>query len=164
MKKIPGGGPTESKPLTRAEINRRYRERHKERLCEPERLRVRAYYEANREVLLARAKERYASNPERGRERARRDYQRLRQEMFVAYGDRCACCGESEQEFLCLDHVGGGGNADRARTGGKNSGVLRRLSKEGWPQEGYRVLCANCNTATMRGRVCPHQKESDGDA
>ena len=120
--------------------------------------RVKLYYLANRQAILARLKANYHKNPQPRIDRAASDYEQLRREFVEAYGGRCACCGESEMAFLCLDHIGGGGAKDRATTGGKNVGVVRRLRREGWPKVGYRILCANCNTATSRGRTCPHDK------
>lgn len=107
---------------------------------------------------------RYWENPDKYREAQRRRNDELRAEFLAAYGGRCECCGETEPAFLCLDHVNGDGYVDRAASGGSNVGVLRRLRKEGWPREGYRILCANCNTATMRGRTCPHQIRRESHA
>lgn len=128
------------------------------------RQRCRAYYEKNSVVLLAKVNARYATDEVfRAQKIAKQSlfYQSLREEMFKAYGDTCACCGEAEKTFLCLDHIGGGGNKDRDLCGGRNTGVMRRLSKLGWPRDGHRVLCANCNAATMRGRICPHQTRKE---
>ncbi len=88
--------------------------------------------------------------------RAHESGQALKRDMVTAYGGCCACCGEKEIAFLTLDHVGGGGAKDRAESGG-SANVYRRLKRQGWPKEGYRVLCSNCNLATKLGRTCPHQ-------
>lgn len=122
--------------------------------------RMRRYYADNRERILREHKERYASDPEfreRKKALARSYAQKLREEFLAAYGGRCECCEEDEPRFLVLDHRSGDGYADRMMTGGRNQGVLRRLRKEGWPER-YRLLCANCNTATSHGRVCPHKE------
>lgn len=153
-----------SEPLSRAEISRRYRERNKDRIQERDRERVRAYYQKNREEILARLKRNYNADPEPRKEYARQAARKLRAEFLAAYGGRCECCGESEPAFLCLDHVNRDGVRDRAATGGRNTGVIRRLKREGWPRDGYRLLCANCNTATAWGRECPHQRKDLEDA
>lgn len=92
-------------------------------------------------------------------DRARtRDYQSnlaLKAEFVAAYGGRCGCCGETEPIFLTLEHMHGGGLAERRTIG--SAGILRRLRAEGWPQGDYRVLCMNCNIATKFARTCPHQ-------
>lgn len=77
-------------------------------------------------------------------------------EVVAAYGGRCACCGETEIEFLSLDHTDGGGYQHRRARGNKIYGDLKAA---GWPQDGYRILCMNCQFGTMRGRICPHQRE-----
>lgn len=78
-----------------------------------------------------------------------------KREMVDVYGGECACCGEKEIAFLCLDHPDGGGLAERTEAGG-SAALMRKLKKDGWPK-GYRILCANCNLATKYGRTCPHQ-------
>jgi hypothetical protein len=79
--------------------------------------------------------------------------------MVAAYGGRCACCGEAELAFLSLDHTKGGGNKHRKAIGG-NAKLLRYLRDAGWPTDGYRVLCMNCQFGTRFGRTCPHQPEA----
>jgi hypothetical protein len=32
------------------------------------------------------------------------------------------------------------------------------LRRRRWPQEGYRLLCWNCNSMTRFGRTCPHEE------
>lgn len=94
---------------------------------------------------------------------ARRDsvaYRALKKEMVDAYGGKCACCGETEIVFLCLDHPKGGGIADRTSRGG-SAGLIRALQKAGWPKDNYRILCANCNLGTKLGQTCPHQLKKE---
>lgn len=76
----------------------------------------------------------------------------LRIEALTRYGGVCVCCGESEQIFLCIDHVDGGGNAHRREIG--QGSLYYWLRRNDWP-EGYQVLCHNCNYATSHGG-CPH--------
>jgi hypothetical protein len=73
--------------------------------------------------------------------------------VLDAYGGVCRCCGEDEFAFLALDHVNGGGRADRAARGGAD--WWSSLIREGFPS-GYQVLCHNCNTAKERPGGCPH--------
>jgi hypothetical protein len=95
-------------------------------------------------------------HPERAREQDRAAKAKLRREALAAYGAACACCGESAEPFLAIDHIGGGGTAHRQEVGAGHR-FFRWLKKNGWP-EGFRVLCANCNQATAWGRVCPHEE------
>lgn len=86
---------------------------------------------------------------------------RRREEMFTAYGNRCACCGESQFEFLTLDHINNDGAAHRKELGGNVPDlVCRDLRKRGWP-EGYQLLCWNCNCAKGFYGECPHKKEKE---
>jgi hypothetical protein len=123
----------EQKAAKQREYNLRWEERHP----------------GKREEMNRRTRERLG--PEYWREK----HQALKRSMVEAYGGKCQCCGEAEIEFLSLDHVGGGGNQHRKAVG--SSRVIRDLRDAGWPQEGYRILCMNCNIATKYGRQCPHQ-------
>lgn len=76
--------------------------------------------------------------------------------MVAAYGGKCACCGETETRFLSLDHVNGGGARHRREVGNSYT-LFRQLRDAGWPTDGYRVLCMNCQFGTRNGRTCPHQ-------
>jgi hypothetical protein len=80
----------------------------------------------------------------------------LRASVLDAYGGpvpKCACCHQSQRQFLTIDHVNSGGRAHRRALG--TQGVLRELQREGFPP-GYRVLCWNCNMAFGAYGVCPH--------
>jgi hypothetical protein len=71
---------------------------------------------------------------------------------------QCACCGDNRFEFLCLDHIHGGGNQHRlAVTGSKKGGgtSYSRLQKAGYPT-GFQVLCYNCNIAKHIYGTCPY--------
>jgi hypothetical protein len=82
----------------------------------------------------------------------------LKLEMIAAYGGKCECCGEVRAEFLSLDHVGGGGTKDRRDSGG-TAGICRRLKRLGWPRDGFRLLCFNCNLSIGFLGYCPHERE-----
>lgn len=89
---------------------------------------------------------------------------RLRAAALDAYGGVCACCGESRSEFLGIDHIGGRDRASpdhylpngRRVVGVKLYDLLRRL---GYPKEGYRLLCHNCNLSRGFYGYCPHERE-----
>lgn len=91
---------------------------------------------------------------QRRKERARaRVY---RDKVLAHYGLCCACCGESQKEFLAIDHIEGGGGKERKKVGG-GSVFYSWLIGQGFPA-GYRTLCHNCNMAIAFYGVCPHQK------
>lgn len=120
-------------PERQRQYEREYRERHPDKIQETNR---------------------------RGRERLGPEYWRQWQQarkaqLIAAYGGKCACCGETEPAFLSLDHINGGGRQERKALG--NSGLFKKLRDAGWPKDGYRLLCMNCQFGFMHGRTCPHQ-------
>jgi hypothetical protein len=83
----------------------------------------------------------------------------LRRAVFEGYGNKCACCGESNSAFLQLDHVQNDGAAERRHLTGinkRNTATYRKAVKENFPDR-YQLLCANCNWGKrMNGGICPH--------
>lgn len=86
---------------------------------------------------------------------------RLRLACLAAYGNACACCGESSERFLTIDHVNNDGAAHRRslRGGGRpqagaGNNTYPWLRKNGFPP-GFQILCWNCNWAKKSG-PCPH--------
>lgn len=88
-----------------------------------------------------------------------RDHKRGKRELILeAYGRKCACCGETEQRFLTIDHIHGGGGAHNRLRG--NSGVYRDVIAAGFPKDIYQLLCYNCNMGrSANGGTCPHQQQ-----
>jgi len=80
---------------------------------------------------------------------------KLRWEIIETLGGRCACCGETEVIFLCLDHIKGGGRREYQKATGPLS-IWRAAKREGLPADKYRVLCWNCNAALGLHGHCPH--------
>jgi len=68
----------------------------------------------------------------------------------------CACCGESQVEFLGLDHIEGGGNRHR-KMGESATSIALWVQRHGFPP-GFQVLCHNCNLAKGFYGVCPHKR------
>jgi hypothetical protein len=123
----------------------------------------------NRERYLAQARDRdrrlrakgetWADKyPEKNKERCRKQHHRRRQEVLAAYGGAvCACCGETEDAFLTIDHINGGGRQHRLQAGVKGD-FYAWLKRNGFPP-GFQVLCWNCNHAKHVLGECPHQKK-----
>ena len=84
---------------------------------------------------------------------------KLRAEILAAYGNECACCGETRKEFLTIDHIEGGGNKHRDTIKRYGTAFYQWLRKFGYPP-GYRILCYNCNCARGRVGYCPHELET----
>ena len=123
-------------------LNKRDKQRNKEYYGKYHKQYRVGYYKANRDKIL---------------EQKRRRYIRRRQEVFAHYGGaKCACCGEIEHHFLCIDHINGGGTKQRQTVpGGKR--MIEWLRANNYPS-GFRVLCHNCNQATAVLGVCPHER------
>lgn len=117
------------------------------------------YYHANRDLEMARSKKWAKENPERYRELVneshRRSAKKIKQEVVSAYGGSCSCCGESEINFLTLDHVNGRSSVDTLR----GEKMYRQAKREQFP-DCYRVLCFNCNCSIGFYGYCPHELRS----
>ena len=89
---------------------------------------------------------------------ATRSRRKLRDDTLEIYGGKCACCGETQDEFLTFDHVNNDGNEWRRQTGIRGSyAMCRWLRDNGWPTD-YQILCFNCNIGKhINGGVCPHK-------
>lgn len=99
----------------------------------------------------------YQRTLERRRKMARELGYRWRAEMISAYGGKCSCCGISEPQFLTIEHTNGGGSKDRAKhRGNAFTGWLRR---QGWPKDGFSLLCYNCNCSKGFYGKCPHKAD-----
>ena len=101
-------------------------------------------------------------NPLTYRLQTKKAQRRLVKEIIDHYGGKCACpsCGETELEFLVIDHINGGGNKHRAEIGGLGgAGFYRWIKRNNFP-EGFQVLCHNCNWSKGSGKLCVHERES----
>ncbi len=77
-------------------------------------------------------------------------WQRIKLSVKEKYGNKCAVCGCNDIEILQLDHVNGGGNAERRELGKGRKGVgARKIYKKLYDEPNtlpeYRLLCSNCN-------------------
>jgi hypothetical protein len=125
---------------------RAYRERYA--TSEEARAYQHDYYLANKEELrVKRRKYKYPSSNKWAR--------KVRLDAIRAYGGFCQCCGETELQFLAIDHIYGGGTLHR-KTIGKQM-IFSWLRKNGYP-EGFQVLCHSCNLAKGFYGECPHLK------
>jgi hypothetical protein len=142
-----------------SEKSREYLKNNRKRVVETKR----RYLEKNRQSIYAthkacreRKKEAYKAT-----EKAIRVRTRLK--VIEAYGGRCTCCGESQPEFLCIDHIYGGGNEQR-RTGLIATRFYRFLIKNNFPKDTYQLLCHNCNLAKGFYGECPHNRRKEKQA
>lgn len=111
---------------------------------------TKSWHDRNKDHTTARK----LANSERRSEQQRLMVLSVRREVLTHYGGKCACCGETELMFLCIDHVNGGGRKHRDEVGGGNK-VYRWLKANAYP-EGFQVLCLNCNFTKDLVGGCPH--------
>jgi Fe-S cluster biogenesis protein NfuA len=70
---------------------------------------------------------------------------KLKSKVISAYGGACARCNESIIEFLAIDHIHDNGKEEREKVGfGRD--FYKYLLDNKFPQNGYQVLCYNCNS------------------
>ncbi len=131
----------------RREVKRRLKRQRPEEVKKRKRIRLQQQRE-RRENLTVEQRREWS--------RYQHEYRRaLRLEVLGHYspnGPACACCGEATIEFLCIDHVNGGGGKHRRSIRGN---LYNWLKREGFPK-GFRVLCHNCNAAIGYYGHCPH--------
>ena len=129
----------DKKRLKQLEAERRYREKHPERVKEK-----------SREWQRKKWKER----PEEARKYQNEYRKKVRESIVANYGGKCTCCGEVEMKFLALDHINNDGNKQRKEIG---TGIQMYIyMKKNMPKD-IQVLCHNCNLAKKNYGKCPHK-------
>ncbi len=86
------------------------------------------------------------------------DTLKLRRKVLALYGNQCICCGESQYEFLSLDHVNGGGRKHRENINKGGHTFYAWLLKQEYQPNVYQILCHNCNLAKGFYGQCPHEE------
>ena len=153
--------------LTSAEKGQRWREKHPEAPAAATRRWRKRNPEKARESSRLSAKLWRKAHPSLEKERKRYYYHSLRMEVFNGYGGPvCLCCGETEYDFLTLEHSKRDGAKQRKKFSGDPTGrhgnqmkLFLWLRNNNYPDNlGLEVLCSNC----QRGRwhntgACPHE-------
>lgn len=85
-------------------------------------------------------------------------------QIYNAYGNKCACCGEINKLFLTIDHINNDGY--KIRTRNKKDGYsqsefsgtyYQKIIKANFPKD-LQLLCWNCNCGKARNKgICPHK-------
>lgn len=82
----------------------------------------------------------------------------LKMQVLAGYGNKCACCGIVQWEFLSVDHVRNDGAQERRQNPKRRSNSFyRMIIQENFPPR-YQILCFNCNLSKGLFEYCPHQK------
>lgn len=119
-------------------------------------------YKANRERRKTDAHKQYFSlymqnyrkiNPEYV-QRGQVKYWSLKSKVFNGYGNCCKCCGETEKDFLEIDHVNNDGKNDPYR---KNLAKLMQFIINNNFPKNYQLLCSNCNQSKRKHGQCMHK-------
>jgi hypothetical protein len=97
------------------------------------------------------------ADPDRNRKSGRDYIRRLKLEIIAGYGGKCECCGDTNWQFLTVDHINGDGARHRKTERQRNFYI--RLRSEGFPRGEYRLLCMNCNFSYGMYGSCPHSSE-----
>lgn len=107
-------------------------------------------YEKHKEKHLLKNREWCKKNRERRRETqrlsARKRNRAFKECALKYYGDgklKCVLCGESRIDALSIDHIYGGGNKERKKTGMIGPRFYKWLIDNEFP-DGFRTLCMNC--------------------
>lgn len=119
-------------------------------------LQIKAWQVKNKDLIKIQKRSKYMRTRD---ERLKRDQElRYLQKLktFEMYGNKCACCGEDKKEFLCIDHIQGGGAEERREYG---CCILDHVKKQGYPKDKYQLLCYNCNMSLAFMGYCPHHPE-----
>lgn len=88
-------------------------------------------------------------------------YEKLKEEVFAYYGNRCFCCGLEDARFLTIDHANNDGARYRHPGGKRVAGTtqLKLIKRMGYPDD-IRLACWNCNCARQyNGGICPHMAD-----
>ena len=130
--------------------------------CKSCRIKTReAYKQRSKNLGWMKKKPKYANdwdknNPELKKQYSSKCRSNLKNQVFDHYGYICKCCGESQFEFLTIDHINGGGNEHKRKIGKGTSDLHRWLIKNNFPDE-FQILCFNCNCSKGIYGTCPHQ-------
>lgn len=123
----------------------------------------REWIEKNREHIRIKARDNYKKHIEARRAGRKALARKEKEDVIREYGGECFCCGETRHEFLTMDHVGGRKKHGHARTFGGPT-LYRWLRMHGYPKEGFRLACLNCNFSHGQYGYCPHERERQAQA
>ncbi len=101
----------------------------------------------------ARWKKYYQKHKEKIKEKSKEYKNNLREAALDHYGRVCACCGESQIEFLTIDHI----FPPKRKTNRERKDLYGWLKRHNYPS-GFQTLCWNCNMAKGIYGECPHCK------
>jgi len=97
------------------------------------------------------------------KEYRQRSHAKVWKEVFGHYSHSsfsCACCGESEPDFLTLDHINNDGGEQRKSMGHRAGNTFYGwLLRNGLPS-GIQVYCSDCNSSKAKHGECIHKQRN----
>ena len=84
---------------------------------------------------------------------------RLKNDVLINYGNKCACCGETERDFLTLDHIENDGKLHRKILPKGGLALYYWARQNNYPLR-LQILCFNCNWSKhliKNKNRCTHQ-------
>jgi hypothetical protein len=108
----------------------------------------------NREKLRQYHKEYRKKNKKILQKKKLEHLYRVKEEVLDHFGRKCNCCGETQYEFLTIDHINGRDKSEPRITGKK---LWLKVKSENYPKNKYQLLCFNCNCAKGIYGSCPHK-------
>lgn len=112
--------------------------------------------EKNREKLREKNRQWYFENKDASKGHGKKYRMKLRSQVIEVLGGRCACCGETQHEWLHVDHKNKDGKKHRNEVG-RSTALYRDILANPARYE-LRVLCANCHNAITSFGYCPHER------
>lgn len=114
-------------------------------------------YDRKYQKRTGKSKQYYQDHKEELQKYARDAYAKLKKQVYDHYENICACCGETEEKFLTIEHKNGNGTQHRVQVGGGGERMYRWIVKNDYPPD-IELLCANCNLGKYRNNgICPHK-------
>lgn len=136
-------------PEKQLEYNQVYKLKYPQKVKE----KMKKYYENVRKEVLAND----VNFPKINRERVKKYYKNKRSKVLDHYGNKCACCGETNPKFLTIDHINNDGSKHRKLI--NSSRLCPWLVKNNYP-DNFQILCWNCNHGKqLNNGICPHKEE-----
>jgi hypothetical protein len=134
-------------------IDKRSYYKHREKRC----AKSRKWNAEHKNQRAANQRRYYMNHAEAQRAWTKRKILENRRLVLNHYGAFCHCpgCLITEEKFLSLDHIEGGGNKHRREVGGSGAPMYRWIIKNNFPPI-FQVLCHNCNCAKGFYGKCPH--------
>jgi hypothetical protein len=81
---------------------------------------------------------------------------KIKKIVLEHYGNKCVCCGETNEAFLTLDHINNDGAKQRQKHRSAGGVLHNYIVKHGFPTD-IQLLCYNCNCGKfVNGGICPH--------